>query len=351
MAHDPIQHSFLPDADTETAARVDARRLRPLAQVWTPEALSRFFLLSRDDLAQITRCRGSVNRLGFALHLVLLRFLHVSLSTLAQVPEAIVHFVSVQLDIAPSALADYPLRLQTQDDHLTTIRTYLGFRAYTGADAESLRAYLVQRAQHRDDSAILLAEGEEWLRRACILFPALNTLQRLVREARILADTELEQRIGRQLQPAHITALDHLLDRSHGRRGSTLAWLKEATPQASVAAMQDLLQKRATIHATGVLSIDLSMLNRNRVRQLAHMGERYFASALKRFADGKRQSIMIAFLQDRDLAITDDILEMLDVLIGRIFRHAEHERDALLHEQSQQMHAHLVLFRQVVQLA
>jgi TnpA family transposase len=350
MTDEVAQLSLFATSDADTAATVEARRLRPLAQVWTPEALSRYFLLSSDDLAQIKQCRGSANRLGFALHLVLLRFLHVTLPTFERVPDAIIHFVSLQLDITPMALVTYPLRPQTRDDHLAQIRGYLGLRAYTAADAEELRAYLVQRAQHRDDASILLAEAEDWLRRSRILFPALSTLQRLIGEARNRADDELEQIVVRQLKSAQADALDTLLDRSQGRRGSTFAWLKEATPQASVAAIQELLQKRAVIQATGVRAVDLSALNRNRVRQLAQLGTTYLATALKRFADGKRQSILVALLQDRDLAVTDDIVEMLDVLIGRIFTHAEQDRDTLFKQQGKQINANLLLFRRVAQM-
>lgn len=115
-------------------------------------------------------------------------------------------------------------------------------------------------------------------------------------------------------------------------------------------AIQELLQKRATIHATGVLSIDLSALNRNRVRQFAQLGSRYFAPALKRFADRKRHSMLVALLHDRELAITDDIIEMLDILIGRMFSHAEQERDELFRQQGRQINANLVLFRRVAQM-
>lgn len=208
----------------------------------------------------------------------------------------------------------------------------------------------MQRAQHRDDSSILVIEAEDWLRRHRILFPALSTLQRLVGEARMQADHHLEHTVVCQVQPLQMMALDQLLDRSSGRRGSTLAWLKEAAPHASVAAIQDLLHKRATIQETGVLAIDLAILNRNRVRQLAHLGMTYFASALKRFADAKRHTILVALLQDRHLAITDDIIEMLDVLIGRIFAHAAQDRDALVADQGRQINANLLLFRRVTQL-
>ncbi len=116
---------FAPSEDEEVAAQIEARRLRPLAQLWTPEALSRSFLLSHDDLTQIRTCHGSHNRLGFALQLALIRFLHIVLPNFVRVPEPIIHFISLQLDINPSALTTYAVRPQTRDDHVAQIRTYL----------------------------------------------------------------------------------------------------------------------------------------------------------------------------------------------------------------------------------
>jgi len=49
---------FAPSEDEEVATQIEARRLRPLAQLWTPEVLSRAFLLSHDDLAQVRTCQG-----------------------------------------------------------------------------------------------------------------------------------------------------------------------------------------------------------------------------------------------------------------------------------------------------
>ena len=179
---------FAPSEDEEIAAQIEARRLRPLAQLWTPEALSRSFLLSHDDLTQIRTCHGSHNRLGFALQLALIRFLHIVLPNFVRVPEPIIHFISLQLDSNPSALTTYAVRPQTRDDHVAQIRTYLGLRSYAAADSDALRTYLIQRAMHRDDAGVLIAEAEDWLRRARILFPAVSTLQRLVGYARLVED-------------------------------------------------------------------------------------------------------------------------------------------------------------------
>ena len=293
MTDPPTQTSLFPsDEDEAVVAQIEARRLRPLAQLWTPETLSRSFLFSEADLAQIRICRGSHNRLGFALQLALIRFLFITLPNFARVPEPIIHFISLQLDINPTVLATYPTRPQTRDDHVTQVRTYLGLRAYASADNESLRTYLIQRAMHRDDAGVLIAEAEDWLRRTRILFPAVRTLQRLVGGARLVAEEQLQQVVMRQLQPAQIAALEALLTRSQGRRGSTFAWLKTDAPTASVAAIGELLDKRAAILALLVVDLDLAELNRNRVRQFAQLGRSYHVGSLKRFDAPKRYVIM-----------------------------------------------------------
>ena len=55
---------------------IDERRgLKPLRREWTPELLGRHFLLSETDMAEAKRSRGAENILGFALTLLLIRFL------------------------------------------------------------------------------------------------------------------------------------------------------------------------------------------------------------------------------------------------------------------------------------
>jgi len=348
MAESLIQ-LMLPDPsmDMDLPTAWEARQLRPLFQLWTPEDLSRVFFLSASDLAQVQTCRGSHNRLGFALQLLLMRFLHIILPDLARVPEPVLHFISLQLDVSPVALTAYGMRGQTRDAHSAQIRTYLGLRLYVINDAEPLQAFLIQRAMHRDDAGILIAEAEDWLRRAGILFPAVGTLQRLVTTARTNAEAHIHTIIQGQLTPARRAALDALLTRSQGRRGSTFAWIKAPAPQASVDAITEQRDKRQAILATEVVSLDLTALNRNRVRQLAQLGQTYHAGALNRFEPPKRAAILVCLLQDLAQSVTDDLIEMLDVLIGRIFSHAARERDALFAQQGKAININLRLFRAV----
>ena len=75
---------------------IDERRsVKPLRREWTPELLGRHFLLSETDMEEAKRSRGAENRLGFALTLLLIRFLNFVPVSLEHVPDAVVDFGSV----------------------------------------------------------------------------------------------------------------------------------------------------------------------------------------------------------------------------------------------------------------
>ena len=343
---DDYEQLGLPEI-TPTDTDVDDRRLALLDQAWTPETLSREFLLTSADLLQVQRCNGSHNRLGFALHLVILRMVHVPLATLARVPKAIVHFVALQLSIDPAIIGAYPQRLQTRDDHLTRIRQHLGVRAYALSDAEPLRTYLIQRALQRDDPTILLEEAEEWLRRQRILFPALSTLQRLVGEASERAEVEFSTMIVPHITAHQRTTMLALVEQPHGKRGTIFAWLKDAARTASVKGVRDQIKKRQTILDTKAHTLDLTRLSRNRVLQIAQVGRKYYASNIRRFSVDKQLTILVCLLQTLLAEVTDDLVEMVDVLIGRIFTDAEKERNDLLSTHGKAINLRLRRFRAV----
>jgi hypothetical protein len=75
--------------------------------------------------------------------------------------------------------------------------------------------------------------------------------------------------------------LEDLLHREQGKRGSTFAWLKEPAVKASPASIKTLITRLEMVRQLQMSSIDLSRLNRNRVRVLAHLGAKYHRDSLK----------------------------------------------------------------------
>lgn len=75
----------------------DAKRLRfnSVPANLSAEDLIAFFTLSETDLQQIPTTASVTNRMGFALQLVLLRFLDFHLIELKSLPETVINFASV----------------------------------------------------------------------------------------------------------------------------------------------------------------------------------------------------------------------------------------------------------------
>lgn len=87
------------------------RRFKALTDEWSSKELGRLFWLTPEDMLQVRTCRGAANRLGFALNLLLLRFLHCQLPDVTLTPARIVQFVAMQLNVHPDVLAEYSTRV------------------------------------------------------------------------------------------------------------------------------------------------------------------------------------------------------------------------------------------------
>jgi hypothetical protein len=201
------------------------RRFKALTDEWTSEELGRFFWLTPEDMQEVRTCRVAANRLGFALNLLLLRFLHCPLANVTLTPARIVQFVAMQVNVHPDVLAEYSVRRpQMCDEHLVQIRDYLKLRPYGHeGDDPRLTEYLLTRALQRDDLGVLLEEAEDWLREEGILFPAESTLLKIIAQVRPQAESQVFAAITTQLSATQAQALEELLQREQGKRGSTFA--------------------------------------------------------------------------------------------------------------------------------
>lgn len=331
---------------------LEPRRFQALVGEWTSEELGRFFWLAPADLLQVQTCRGAANRLGFALNLLLLRLLHCPFPDVTLAPPRIVQFVAMQLNVHPDVLAEYSVRRpQTRDEHLVQMRTYLKLRPYSHVeDDPRLAEYLLSRALQRDDPAVLLEEAEEWLRTEGILYPAESTLQKLIAQVRPQAESQLFAQITRHLSAAQAQALEDLLLRDQGKRGSTLAWLKEPAVKATPASIKTLLAKLEIVRQTRVSTIDLSRLNRNRVRVLAHLGEKYHRDSLLRFSAQKRAALLVCYLQDLQQELLDRLLISFNDLVQAIFRRTEQKENRHHVKQGKALTQHVHTFRKIARI-
>ena len=110
------------------------QRTRLFAIPIDPAEMARHYVLSAEDLALVRTKRRTVNRLGFAIQLCLLRYPGQGLGPGEHPPEAMIVFVAHQLGVSPAAFADYALRDQTRREHAVELQKHLRLRSFRLAD-------------------------------------------------------------------------------------------------------------------------------------------------------------------------------------------------------------------------
>ena len=219
--------------------------------------------LTKEDLERVNQCRRPHNRLGFAYQV---GFVRLSNRFPAQQPfeinQALLTYTGVQLETDPAAIEHYVRRRETIAEHQSQIRHYLNLRPFEAAEQQRLDEFLFDACCRLEQTAVLRALAEQFLRENHTLQPAPFTLDRLLGTQRRKARAYIFQRLIQALPPPLIERLDDLLQvGDHNRSGIQL--LKVGPGQPSPAALLRLTTKLEQIQATGVLDLDLSWLNNN----------------------------------------------------------------------------------------
>ena len=148
-----FQNGIERQAVYERALRHQSELVMPARTLLSPEQRTRLFsiptdtaemvrhyTLGADDLALIRTKRRSINRLGFAIQLCLLRYPGLGMGPVEQPPEAMIAFVAHQLGVPSADFADYAQRDQTRREHAVELQRYLGLRSFGLADWRRLPA-------------------------------------------------------------------------------------------------------------------------------------------------------------------------------------------------------------------
>ena len=146
--------------------------------------VQRQFLLNDADLNEVIRCRGPINRLGFAVQLCTLRSYGFFLPHLSYVPEEIRDTLASQLGLLSIGLDGYPSDENTRHTHLERLRTYLGYVRCGEVERERLAAHLELAARTTPRTESLRQSGHAWLFAHRVVRPGRTTLRDLIARAR-----------------------------------------------------------------------------------------------------------------------------------------------------------------------
>lgn len=283
-------------------------------------ALTKF---TAKELVLIHQRRKKRNQLGFAYQLAYVK-LHNRLPTqqpLELVAE-LVQYVSLQLGLKVDFLNAYSKRQSTISEHQNQIRIYLKLSKYGEPDTLKIEQFIFEQACGLEQTHALLSLVRDFLRNHSILEPAESTLRRLIQQQRQKARGFIFDKIYDCLTTEHKKQLDQLL-KTDDKSYSELYRLKQVANRASATSIIKIAKKLDKIKSMGVLEIDLSWLNNNLQRWMNRHVRQATATRLRKLTDKKRYAIMVCFLKQHYLDMTDNLVRTYDKVMSQMYNRTQ----------------------------
>ncbi|HAZ1194995.1 TPA: Tn3 family transposase [Enterococcus faecium] len=276
--------------------------------------LGTYFTFSKRDLEIVNKRRREENRLGFAVQLAVLRYPGWPYTHIKSIPDSVIQYISKQIGVSPSSLDHYPQRENTLWDHLKEIRSEYDFVTFTLSEYRMTFKYLHQLALENGDAIHLLHECIDFLRKNKIILPAITTLERMVWEARAMAEKKLFNTVSKSLTNEQKEKLEGIITSQHPSESNKtiLGWLKEPPVHPSPETFLKIIERLEYIRGMDLETVQISHLHRNRLLQLSRLGSRYEPYAFRDFQENKRYSILTIYLLQLTQELTDKAFEIHD---------------------------------------
>ncbi len=309
------------------------------------EDIIRWYTLTESDLIIIEQnCRGTPNKLGFAIQLCYLRFPGKVLKSNEAPDSLLLQYVCEQLKINPSVWEKYAIRDVTRREHIVLIRKFFGFKTYSEFEQEASLKYIHDKALQTDRAIIIAEEFVTYLRTSKIQLPSINTIERLCSEALINAEKQIHDTLSSVLSNHQKQLLDTLLNLQEKSSISQLNWLKQS-PQAVNSKFLLMHIKRLKTIKDIDLPKDIGKdIHQTRLLKIAREGRQMTPQHLRDFEESRRYATLVAILLETKASIIDEIIEMNDKIIGSLFRYAKNTQAQKMQESGKSMGEQLGIF-------
>jgi TnpA family transposase len=287
------------------------------------EDLIRYYSFNESDLALIRQRRGDANRLGFAIQLCLLRYPGYALTNDTVVPKLIVEWIASSIQVKTSDWAKYGARIGTRREHLQELRTYLGLSMFVAADFRSLIRSLTSLAMQTDKGFTLATKALEKLRQCHVILPTLPVIERACAVALTQANRRIYRSLVITLTKRHRRRLDDLLKIKPDSGITWLVWLRQTPLKPNSRHMSEHIERLKFLQAMEIPDEIGKNLQQNRLSKIAREGGRMTPQNLKTLEADRRYATLVAIALERTATITDEIIDLNDQILMKVFRTAK----------------------------
>jgi len=311
------------------------------AKMRSPELRVRY-TFSPDELSLIVG-RQKSSRLGIAVQLAFLRFPGRTLAPNEEVPQYLLDFLCLHLDLENLPLYE---RKKTRTDHAKLLREKLGYRLFDDTLLELITRPIFELALKVDDGLVLFQEALNEFRRQRLIIPGVTRVEELVWNVREQARQAIQDLMIKDLSPEQKQKLDQVLELKTPTL-TYLSWLRRANGNPSPLNVLKVIEKLEYIR-----SIDLNLelqqyIHQARFLTLARQGSIYPVQDLSKFVPEKRYSLLVAYLLKMIEDLTDQVFDMHDRQMGAMLNRCKKQAEQAFYSQHRSIKEKLKHFIQI----
>lgn len=286
--------------------------------------------------------KTGATRLGFALLLKAFQLEGRFPRRSKDIPNGVVQFVAEHIAVMPHIYADVDWSERTLRYHKAQIRTLLGFREFTLADADPLVAWLSHRVMQLDpQSENVKFLAYERLRTLKLEPPSAARLARLLRSAVAQCEAKIFETVYAHISVETQNTLDTLISTDGDLEldeaqhvlfpmRSDLATLKD---DAGAVKVETVIEEIAKLKRIRALNLPLDLFHNVPAKFVTQYRQRAAGEKpreLRRHPPAVRYTLLAALCWQRHQEITDNLVELLIHIAHRIRVRAEEKVDTEL---------------------
>jgi TnpA family transposase len=280
------------------------------------------------DMSLIRQRRGDANRLGFAVHLFLLRGPGIALGADTTVPVAVIAQLASNLAVSPDVWGEYGNREETRQEHAREARAYLGLTGFGMGDFRHVVEEIESVARQTDRGRVLVETAIASLRRNAVALPAIEVIEKACAEGLTRATRHVHTILSGPLDDGQRARLDGLLNRRSDSALTQIGWLRQAPARPNARSMLEHVERLTAWRALDLPWPTARLVHRNRLLKLAREGASMTSADLAKFEPRRRYATLFAMAVEGMATVTDEIIDLHDRIIGRLLRAAKNRHDA-----------------------
>jgi TnpA family transposase len=310
--------------------------------------MTHHYVLDADDLALIRTKRRSVNRVGFAVQLCLLRYPGFGLGPAEQPSETMIAFVAHQLGVLSADFADYAQRGQTRREHVIELQRYLGLRSFGLADWRACLRVGSDAAWATDRGEPIVLAMLAHLRANRVVLPSATVLERIGLAARARARKKTFEALAIGMSDTERDTLAGLLSVDPDLRRSRFAWLRDYSESPAPSNIVALLDRLEYAQRLGIDPARASRIHAGRLARLIDEGAIMTVQHIADLEPARRMAILVVQAASLGTRLTDATLAMFEKYMGTLFSRAQNRDEKRFQATRRDVAKALVLFRRTI---